>query len=190
MSGINFQWNDSVYFYILWNLKKKFFKSIIFLLHVLQIKADMKWCPYIEMLRMTSLCFLNLSCVYSPWLRKPPQVGALRWNQWADATLRREGPEDLLEQANSRKVPTLTMCQMTLQLPKQQTTNPQKTYQLKGAGTSLLSRTVNDRGCPRGTRVFPMTRKPTNRFVVLVLGNYDPCFVFIWGSTLYYRMIL
>lgn len=46
MSGINFQWNDSVYFYILWNLKKKFFKSIIFLLHVLQIKAYMKWCPY------------------------------------------------------------------------------------------------------------------------------------------------
>lgn len=190
MSVINFQWNDSLYFYIFMEFKKKKLNQLYF--YYMYCKSKLIWSDVItiiEMLRMT-LCFLNLSCVYSPWLRKPPQVGALRWNHWADATLRREGPEDLLEPANSRKAPMLKMCQMTLQLPKQLTTNPQKTNQLKGAGTSLLSRTVNDRGCPRGTRVFQMTRKLTNRFVVLVLGNYDPCFVFIWGSSLYYRMIL
>lgn len=135
------------------------------------------------MLLMTSLTCLNLSCVYSPWLRKPLQVGVPRWNQWADTTPPREGPEDLLEPANSRKVQTLTMCQKTLQLPKQRTTNPQKTNQPKGAGTSLLNQTVNDRGCPRGTRVFQTTRKPTKKFVVLVFGNYDPCFVYIGAST-------
>lgn len=180
---MNFQLNDSLHFHV---LKQLYFYNMY-------CNSKLIWSDVftnISMLLMISLIWLNLLCVYSPWLRKPPQVGVPRWNQWADATPPREGPEDLLEPANSRKVQTLTMCQMTLQLPKQQTTNPQKTNQPKGAGTSLLSRTVNDRGCPRGTRVFPTTMKPTKRFVVMVLRNYGPCFVCIGGSKIYYRMII
>lgn len=66
MSGINFQWNDSLYFYIFMELKKnKFLNQLYF--YYMYCKSKLIWSDVItiiEMLRMTSLYFLNL-CLQS-----------------------------------------------------------------------------------------------------------------------------